>query len=325
MTTTQNPAGKIILTIAIPTYNGAGTLEDTLNSVISQLEPGVDIFVSDNASTDETAEIVRNYQHDFPQIHYQKNSENVGPDRNFDLAIRHSQGKFVWLFSDDDLLEPGAVGRVLDALKLYPDLGTIFVNYSVYTADNKCIDHKASKIEEDNYYGDGESFLSAINIGPIFCSSNVVRRSLWESSDSNRFIGSNWVHYGTITSVLRNTPAYCISAPYVRLISRATWNIKGQLYKNTLSLAHIINQLPMYGYSKAATKLILAVIAKRLPMTAIAAKRDGIATTPKLIQDTLLEFFRHFPAYSLGAVLLLLVPNVLYALAYRLYKMMRRK
>lgn len=319
----QAPAGEIILTIAIPTYNGAGTLQETLDSIVTQLQPGVDILISDNASTDGTDEIVRKYQADYPQIRYRRNSENVGADQNFDLAIRHAIGRFVWLFSDDDLMEPGAIKCVLDVLKRYDDLGTIFVNYAVYLPDNKCIDPRVSKIEEDKYFKDGEMFLCAVNIGPIFCSSNIVRRSLWETSESKRFIGTNWVHYGTIATAIRNTPAYCIVNPYVRLISRATWNTKGQLFKNTLTLGHIINMLPEYGYSLPATRMVLGVIAKRLPTTTITAKRDGIKITWRLIRSVFYEFFRFFPIHSVTSVLLLLWPNRLYVFAYWVYKKTR--
>lgn len=315
----QNPCGETILTIAIPTYNGAGTLQETLKSVVTQLQPGVDILISDNASTDGVVDIIRNYQTSYPQIHYRCNSENVGADRNFDLAIRLAPGKFVWLFSDDDLMEPGAIKYVLDVLTRHPDLGAIFVNYAVYSPDNKCIDPRAWKVE-DEYFKDGEMFLSIVSVAPIFCSSNVVRRSLWEFSDSNRFIGTNWVHYGVITSVVRDTAAYCISHPYVRLISRAAWDTKGQLFKNTITLANIINHLPKYGYGSSVTRMVLGVIAKGLPMTAIAAKRDGIEITWIIIRSILCEFFRSFPIYSVISIVFLTLPNSLYAFAYKLYK-----
>jgi len=42
---------EIKLSVAIPTYNGAQTIRETLDSIVSQLEEGVEIVVSDNAST----------------------------------------------------------------------------------------------------------------------------------------------------------------------------------------------------------------------------------------------------------------------------------
>jgi len=320
----QDTAGEILLTIAIPTYNGASTLQDALDSVVTQLQTGVDILISDNASTDETAVIVSKFQAEFPQIHYKRNDENVGADRNFDLAIRQASGKFVWLFSDDDLMELGAIKSVLEVLTRHPELSALFVNYAVYSPDNKCLDPRVSAIKEDQYFEDGEMFLRAVAIGPIFCSSNVMRRSLWESADKTRFIGTSWVHYGVITSVIRNTPAYCIAKPYVRLISRAKWNTKGQLFKLTLTLARIINQLPAYGYSPSVSRNLLGLLAKSLPITAINAKRDDIKITWELICDVLREFFHAYPGYSALSFFLLLLPNGLYTVTYWAYKRIRR-
>jgi glycosyltransferase involved in cell wall biosynthesis len=93
------PTMKIKLSIAIPTYNGAETIRETLDSIVSQLEDGVEIVVSDNASTDDTAEIVREYQASYPVIRYFCNDENLGADRNFDLAVRRAQGEYAWLFA----------------------------------------------------------------------------------------------------------------------------------------------------------------------------------------------------------------------------------
>jgi glycosyltransferase involved in cell wall biosynthesis len=316
--------GEVILTIAIPTYNGASTLQETLDSVVTQLQPGVDILISDNASTDGTAEIVSRYQSIYSQIHYRCNDENLGADRNFDLAIRKASGEFVWLFSDDDLMGLGAINAVLEALNHHPELGALFVNYAVYSPDKKCLNPRASAIEEDRFFKDGESFLSVVTIGPIFCSSNIVRRSLWESADISRFIGSNWVHYGVISSVIRNIPAYCIAHPYVRLISRAKWNTKGQLFKLTLTLARIINQLPTYGYSASVRQKLLGTIAKPLPITAITAKRDGISVTWVLARNVFYEFFLTYPLYSTLSFFLLLLPNRLYTAAYWVYKRTKR-
>lgn len=320
----QYSIDEILLTIAIPTYNGAGTLEETLNSVVSQLQPGVDILISDNASTDGTAEIVRKYQVDYSQIHYRCNEENLGADRNFDLAIRQAVGKYVWLFSDDDLMESGAIKCVLDALNQHHDLGAIFVNYSVYSPDNKCLDPRASAIKEDQYFEDGEMFFRAVTIGPIFCSSNVVQRSLWVAADITRFIGSNWVHYGVITSFMRNTPGYCIANPYVRLISRAKWNTQGQLFKLTLTLAKIINQLSLYGYSCSVIRTLLGALAKPLPMTTINAKRDGLIISRELVRSLYHELFQKYPVYSILSSFLLLLPNWLYTAAYWMYKRTKR-
>ena len=100
---------EILLSIAIPTFNGSKYLQDTLESIVPQIlsyPHNVDVVISDNASEDNTKDIVKKYQEKYQFIKYFRNDVNVGPDKNFDLAIRRSGGKYVWLFSDDDLLQP---------------------------------------------------------------------------------------------------------------------------------------------------------------------------------------------------------------------------
>jgi glycosyltransferase involved in cell wall biosynthesis len=62
---------NIKLSIAIPTYNGAKYIREALDSIIAQLddideEP--EIVISDNASTDETLEVIREYQKKYPSL-----------------------------------------------------------------------------------------------------------------------------------------------------------------------------------------------------------------------------------------------------------------
>ena len=70
------------LTIAIPTYNRKDLLERCLNSIIPQMDKDIEIFISDNASSDGTEEMVRE-KFNYPFIRYRKNEENIGSDRNF--------------------------------------------------------------------------------------------------------------------------------------------------------------------------------------------------------------------------------------------------
>jgi len=69
---------SIKLSICIPTYNRAAFLGEALDSVIRQATDEVEIVVSDNASTDNTEALVREYQARFPRIRYHKNPGKSG-------------------------------------------------------------------------------------------------------------------------------------------------------------------------------------------------------------------------------------------------------
>ena len=176
------------LSIAIPTYNGACYIREALDSIITQLDDideEIEVVISDNASTDQTPEIIREYRGKYPFIKYFRNEENLGVDRNFDLAVRRSTGGYVWLFSDDDLIKPGGIRKVVDVIGKHPDLAGIFVNWSDYSNELKiCITERVVDKKKDVFYEDADDFLSDLKLSAIFVSSDIFNRSLWEKAET---------------------------------------------------------------------------------------------------------------------------------------------
>jgi glycosyltransferase involved in cell wall biosynthesis len=107
-----------LLTISIPTYNRACYLRELLSSLLGQLtaESRVELVVSDNASPDETAEVVREFIERGLQIRYIRNATNVGPDANFFQCFEQAHGNYVWIIGDDDSIASGGMKAVLDIL-----------------------------------------------------------------------------------------------------------------------------------------------------------------------------------------------------------------
>jgi glycosyltransferase involved in cell wall biosynthesis len=105
------------LTVAIPTYNRLNYLKELLPELIKQCKPysDIEIIVSNNCSTDGTGE----YLATLPGIQTWTNTRNVGAAENFVLCVESSQGKYVWLFGDDDLLCKGGIDNVMDTLRVY--------------------------------------------------------------------------------------------------------------------------------------------------------------------------------------------------------------
>src|SRR6202140_4224722 len=106
---------KPLLTIAIPTYNRAGCLKELLSVLSEQVkdERRVELIISDNASVDETPSVVQEFADRGLRFRYFRNPENIGPDANFLHCFEQARGKYVWLFSDDDLIVPGGLAKIL--------------------------------------------------------------------------------------------------------------------------------------------------------------------------------------------------------------------
>ena len=136
---TSKPAGieatteVIDLSICIATYNRGAFISETLDSLLGQITDRVEIVVVDGASPDNTPEVMAKYLSLHPQIKYFRERENSGVDADFDKTVGYARGKYCWLMTDDDLLQAGAIEKVLAATNGDEDL--IIVNSTIKNAD----------------------------------------------------------------------------------------------------------------------------------------------------------------------------------------------
>ena len=108
---------NIKISFCIPTRNRASFIDETLESIISQANDNVEIVIVDGASTDNTSEVVCKFNSKFNNIVYHRLEKNSGVDRDIARCIEISRGDYCWMFSDDDLLKPGAINRILKEIE----------------------------------------------------------------------------------------------------------------------------------------------------------------------------------------------------------------
>ena len=120
------------LTIAIPTYNRAEKLEKTLNLFFEyincdiNLVSNIEVIVSNNASEDSTIEILEGIDQKNVNYKYFNQISNIGLDRNMEFLYQKSQGKYVWYFSDDDVIFFGSIEKIIRILKKYTPEALLF-------------------------------------------------------------------------------------------------------------------------------------------------------------------------------------------------------
>ncbi len=107
------------IAICIPTYQRPTYLREAIQSVLEQSYNNFTIYISDNASQDNTREVVASF-HD-PRIIYHRNEQNIGSTLNTKLAVQKAtQDKgteYVALLCDDDLYMPDHLAIAIDALE----------------------------------------------------------------------------------------------------------------------------------------------------------------------------------------------------------------
>jgi glycosyltransferase involved in cell wall biosynthesis len=99
------------VTVGIPTYNRAGGLQRALESVLGQSERDLEVIVSDNASTDETPQIIAQAAARDERIRYLRHDTNQGLTANFNAVLEAARGQYVMVLADDDWIEVDYVAR----------------------------------------------------------------------------------------------------------------------------------------------------------------------------------------------------------------------
>lgn len=99
----------ILISIVIPSFNYASTLERAVSSVVNQLNHKHELIVIDDGSTDETASVVAHIKEQMPgQVRFIR-KENGGPSSARNLGIRESLGTYLIFLDADDELLPSAL------------------------------------------------------------------------------------------------------------------------------------------------------------------------------------------------------------------------
>ena len=107
------PVPKVSL--CIPVYNGARFLAETMRSALAQDYADFELVVSDNASTDETPQVVAGF--DDPRIVYSRSERNLGPVGNFNRCLELARGRYTKILCADDLLYPTCLSRQVAILE----------------------------------------------------------------------------------------------------------------------------------------------------------------------------------------------------------------
>lgn len=82
-----------LVSIILPTYNGEKYVRDTIQSLVSQTYKNIELVISDDGSTDSTADIIQEYAEKYPFIKVNISPKNLGIAANYNLAVRMATGE----------------------------------------------------------------------------------------------------------------------------------------------------------------------------------------------------------------------------------------
>jgi glycosyltransferase involved in cell wall biosynthesis len=112
--------GTPTLSVGLPVFNGQNYLAESIEALLSQSYEDFELIISDNASTDETADVCRRYQEEDPRIRYFRQEHNIGGAPNHNFLVGQARGKLFKWASHDDLYSRDLLKRCVDALEEFP-------------------------------------------------------------------------------------------------------------------------------------------------------------------------------------------------------------
>lgn len=316
---------NIRLSVAIPTYNGAGYIKEALDSIITQLNDipeKIEILVSNNASTDGTEEIIKEYVKKYPNIvSYYKNENNVGFDRNVDLIFKRAKGEYVWLLSDDDTLKEKSISIFLDKLNKYKNSSVLFLNFSECNVNmNERLHRYRVDIHKDVYCENGDIFFQESKFLFGLISSLVIKRLEWNWVDIDKYIGGGFVHVGAIIEILKNQPSVIISNKLVNLrIGNPRYSLDGSFLYPCFNLVKIFQGMKNLGYEKKTYEYLIGNMYRANLKAVIVANSQGLKNKKNVVIN-MIECYKKYPLFWLIHLPLLIIPNIFYKIAYKACK-----
>ena len=111
------------ISIIFCNFNNAHFLHDSLGSIVKQTTPPFECLVIDDASTDNSVDIIKKYEKDFSFINFIQNTKNQGVLKNIRFALSIAKGDYVCYFSSDDSCENTFIEKTIKCLTKYPKAG----------------------------------------------------------------------------------------------------------------------------------------------------------------------------------------------------------
>lgn len=157
------------VSIIIPNYNHAAFLQQRIDSVLEQTYQDVELILLDDASTDNSNDIINRYKEHPKVTHVLVNTQNSGsPFKQWQKGIALAKGSYIWIAESDDYCELNFLETVLRQFDQYQNLGLVYAQSMDVDAQGKTLLHRKEytaefqpNIWEQEFIMEGKQFVEA--------------------------------------------------------------------------------------------------------------------------------------------------------------------
>lgn len=116
-----------VVSVIIPAYNRSAYIDQTVQSVLEQTYPQVELIVVDDGSTDGTYEQLQAYGNRIRLLSHE-NRQNKGQSAALNLGLQAASGDYIAILDSDDYWAPDKLERQVACLQANPDIGLVYCN-----------------------------------------------------------------------------------------------------------------------------------------------------------------------------------------------------
>ena len=185
-----------LVTIGIPTYNRADWLDRAIASALAQDYAHLEVVISDNASTDRSAEICEYWRVADRRVRSYRQSSNLGPSANFAFVLQQASGTwFMWL-GDDDWIDSNYVSQCLKAAWRDQDVALVGGRARYYNAGVCIAQGQAMDLTQSEWWRRVIAYFWRVRDNGIFY--GLARTEDQRRSTIRNVMGGDWLHIAAL-------------------------------------------------------------------------------------------------------------------------------
>ena len=112
-----------LVSVLVTAYNREKYIAEAIESVLNSTFTNFEVIVVDDGSSDKTVEIIKKYEKKDKRLKVYLNPQNIGQFHNRNKAVSYSRGKYLKYLDSDDILYPGSLEIMVNAMEKHPDVG----------------------------------------------------------------------------------------------------------------------------------------------------------------------------------------------------------
>jgi glycosyltransferase involved in cell wall biosynthesis len=274
------------ITTIIPTFRRSQLLQKAIYSVLNQTYPDFQVCIYDNASNDETEEIVKECMRQDPRVKYHRHAKNIGMMANYAYALKEVSTPYFSLLSDDDLLLPHFYETALKAFQKHPEIAFSACGVKAFDEKGQLVSDPTSVWKSTGYFAPQEGIEEMIT-KPLLPVGVLFQRAVIKEIQPN-LSSAIQIRWDTdyLLQIVERHPYFVDPDTCASFLAHAGGFSTGN-YRQMPSSPKL------FSYHVRATKQIIHRIegANRLP---IKIKKDLSSTLHQMLYRDIGEMTKHY-------------------------------